>query len=148
MNLDMQVVLGEKLRAMQSRSPEMVHRAIAKGLAAAGAAVKTRALHLVYAGHPEHLEGDSGRLRQSIISEVDGRLARVGSNVIYARIHELGGTIVAKTARALRFQVDGEWVVARRVTIPARPYLRPALAESRSEITRVFGNALVQELAL
>ena len=47
-------------------------------------------------------------------------------DVVYARIHELGGVIKARTARALRFFIGGRFVQVRQVTMPARPYLRPA----------------------
>lgn len=49
----------------------------------------------------------------------------VGSNRIYAGIHQTGGVIRAKTAKGLRFRVgsNGGWVVRRQVEIPARPYL-------------------------
>lgn len=48
-------------------------------------------------------------------------------DVKYALIHELGGTIVPKTAKALAIpQPDGSVRFAQSVTIPPRPYLRPA----------------------
>lgn len=48
-------------------------------------------------------------------------------DVIYGLIHELGGWIHAKHAKALAFQVpDGSWRMVKAVFIPARPYLRPA----------------------
>ncbi len=47
-------------------------------------------------------------------------------DVRYALIHELGGKIVPKSAPKLKFQVGGNWVTTDEVTIPARPYLRPA----------------------
>ncbi len=48
-------------------------------------------------------------------------------DVRYALIHELGGTITPKTAKALAIpQPDGSVRFAKSVTIPARPYLRPA----------------------
>lgn len=47
-------------------------------------------------------------------------------DVRYALIHELGGVIKPVRAPALVFQVDGQWVRTQQVTIPARPYLRPA----------------------
>lgn len=52
--------------------------------------------------------------------------AEIGTNLEYARIQEFGGTIVPK-GQFLRWVNDaGEEVFARSVTIPARPYLRPA----------------------
>ena len=48
-------------------------------------------------------------------------------DVRYALIHELGGTIVATRAKALAIpQPDGTVRFVKSVTIPARPYLRPA----------------------
>jgi len=48
-------------------------------------------------------------------------------DVVYALIHELGGTIVPKTAADLAIpQADGSVRLVKSVTIPPRPYLRPA----------------------
>lgn len=47
-------------------------------------------------------------------------------DVRYALIHELGGVITPLVARVLAFELNGRMVFARSVTIPARPYLRPA----------------------
>lgn len=56
---------------------------------------------------------------------VEGRWG--SQNVRYALIHELGGTITAKTAKALAIPLpDGGVAFVQSVTIPARPYLRPA----------------------
>jgi len=56
---------------------------------------------------------------------VEGRWG--SQDVVYALIHELGGTIVPKKAAALAIpQPDGSVRFAKSVTIPARPYLRPA----------------------
>jgi RNase P/RNase MRP subunit p29 len=49
------------------------------------------------------------------------------ADVVYALIQEKGGTIVPKNANALKFRAeDGSFVTVASVTIPARPYLRPA----------------------
>ena len=48
-------------------------------------------------------------------------------DVKYALIHELGGWIRAKAAKALAFVVpDGTMRFVKAVFIPARPYLRPS----------------------
>ena len=48
-------------------------------------------------------------------------------DVKYALIHELGGTITPKAAKALAIpQPDGSVPFAKSWAIPARPYLRPA----------------------
>jgi phage gpG-like protein len=49
------------------------------------------------------------------------------TDVRYALIHELGGVIVPVRAQALKFKLpDGSFRIVKSVTIPARPYLRPA----------------------
>jgi phage virion morphogenesis protein len=76
---------------------------------------------------------DTGRLQNSITSRVENRSVIVGTNVVYARIHQEGGTVSVpeirpRRASVLRFVVHGQVVYARRarahsVRIPARPYL-------------------------
>ena len=62
----------------------------------------------------------------SVIADPGGRFpiikGVVGSNLVYARIHELGG-------------LAGR---GRKVKIPMRPYLRPALAKGRTFIEKIF----------
>jgi hypothetical protein len=79
---------------------------------------------------------DGGRLRASIRHEIDvdarGPVARIGSNVSYARYVEEGTPphrIVARNKKALHWPGARHPVLA--VNHPgtrARPYLRPALA--------------------
>ncbi|SDR07639.1 phage virion morphogenesis protein [Pseudovibrio sp. Tun.PSC04-5.I4] len=46
-----------------------------------------------------------------------------GSPVVYAAIHQFGGTIKPKNGKALFFMMGGATVAASQVSIPARPYL-------------------------
>lgn len=69
-------------------------------------------------GTPSNLQ-DSGRLRNSIVREYDQANAVVGTNVVYAGIHNFGGTIRPKTARALYF--NGRAVA--QVQMPKREFL-------------------------
>lgn len=66
----------------------------------------------------------------------------VGTDLVYAAIQEYGGEIRPKKAAFLRFQVDGEWVMARRVRIPAQPYVRPTFEADAPEAKREVGEAL------
>ena len=47
----------------------------------------------------------------------------IGSNKIYAAVHQFGATITPKSGQYLTFWMGGRLVKARSVTIPARPYL-------------------------
>lgn len=64
---------------------------------------------------------DSGRLRTSVTVQAGPGQVQVGTNLIYGRIHQLGG----KAGRGLK------------VTIPPRPYLAMQ-PEDRTEIGRLL----------
>lgn len=87
-----------------------------------------------------------GQLRNSIRSESrivgNGAEAEIGPHVIYGRIQELGGTIRPVHGQYLKFQIDGEWRQVKQVTIPARPYLRPAAEEHIDQISEVMREAI------
>lgn len=134
-------------------------------------------------GSPPH-RGRS-KLIGSIEWQSTGPLtARVGTKLIYGRIQELGGTIVAKTAMTVpvslearkhllaggtartfprtlfRWQTNSgqtaylaerkgkklevHFMLAKQVTLPPRPYLRPTAesAEFRDKLKRIFHDAV------
>ncbi len=66
-----------------------------------------------------------GGLMGSVTFEAARSSVRVGSNKVYAAIHQFGGVIRPKNAPALRFFLGAprRMVLVRKVTIPARPYL-------------------------
>lgn len=88
----------------------------------------------------------TNRLRSSVHYEIEDRAgatgATVGTNVIYGRIHEYGGVIVPKVATALKFQVGGQWVTCKKVTMPERSYLRSTLKEMTPEIIEAYRKAV------
>lgn len=66
----------------------------------------------------------AGHLGDSVSSHAGRDFAEWGVNRIYAAIHQFGGVIKAKAARALRFAIaGGGFATVRQVTMPARPYL-------------------------
>jgi len=88
----------------------------------------------------------TGHLKQSIrfkaltSGAMLGVLGTAGddADVKYAAIHEFGGTITAKNADYLRFQIKGKWISVPSVTIPARPYMAPAMEYLRDQIGKDF----------
>jgi len=68
---------------------------------------------------------DSSQLRSSIHAEPANGSVRWGSNKIYARIHNDGGTIRAKGGGKLKFNLPGGlgFVSVDSVTIPQRQFL-------------------------
>lgn len=87
---------------------------------------------------------DLGNLRASIATAVQENIVYVFTNVVYAAIHEFGGTIQGKPW--LMFQVGGEWRRVRQVTIPARPYFRPAIDDHRRAISEAVGDAIMKQI--
>lgn len=65
----------------------------------------------------------AGHLSGSISSNAGNDYAEWGVNRIYAAIHQIGGTIRAKSG-ALKFRLaNGAFAVVKAVRMPARPYL-------------------------
>ncbi|NMC35298.1 MAG: HK97 gp10 family phage protein [Veillonellaceae bacterium] len=150
-----------------NRAPKLLDKALARGLGKAAMVVLRIAKEIIYQGHDAgHLNIDKGHLRRSLtyrVHKAGGVYAEVGTNVVYAAIHEFGGTIRPKRAKALAIPVGdmkgsprdhaGLWLFKRpgrapllvdqsfnvqyvlksSVRIPARPYLRPAMAQGRDE---------------
>lgn len=74
---------------------------------------------------------DRGRLRDSVTHAATASEVEIGTNVIYAAIHQLGGVIRAKNGKGLAFKVPGfaaegggeHLVIVESVTMPPRPFL-------------------------
>ena len=92
-----------------------------------------------------------GQLRNSI--RVESRATNTGAeaeivpHVIYARIQEFGGTIRPVHAQFLHWTTDGVDHFARQVTIPARPYLRPAVEDHKPQIMIAMKEAVANGIA-
>lgn len=91
-----------------------------------------------------------GTLRSSIRYKLHATFAEVGTDLVYARIQEFGGTIRPVRAKALRFKTrDGKWVTTMKVVVPpykGRGYLRPALADSTDEIKAIFQKNIANQI--
>lgn len=92
------------------------------------------------------LQRRTGRLRSSFSTDVVGQGMEirgiVGSNLVYAPIHEFGGFIIPRRGQYLIFKIADQWVRTRRVTMPARRYLSTSMQEAEPEIIQVFSDTL------
>lgn len=77
-------------------------------------------------------------LRRSLTEKVYNNKAIVWTNLVYARIHELWWTILPKNKPYLVFKVWWKLIKTKKVTIKARPYLKPALEKNQDKIGRIF----------
>ena len=93
-------------------------------------------------GGKNHLNIRTGALVNSINTSKGKKSktkaeAHTGTNIIYARIHEIGGIIKPVAAKMLSWVNNaGERIFAGAVHIPARPYLRPAIDENEDDIVK------------
>lgn len=86
-----------------------------------------------------------GHLSGSLSARHGRDFAEWGVNRIYAAIHQFGGVIRPKTAKALRFQLaGGGFAVVQSVTMPARPYLGLS-DDDRSDVLDAIERALAPQ---
>jgi phage virion morphogenesis protein len=83
--------------------------------------------------------GMQGGLLGTIVYRVMGRLLEIGTNKVYGAIHQFGGVIVPRSADRLVFRIGGRLVFARKVTIPARPFLGISAADREAIVALVEG---------
>lgn len=87
----------------------------------------------------------SGTLSRSIDYAVAGDDVIVGSGLKYAAVHQHGATIKPKQARALVFRLGNRTIFARKVTIPARPYLGMS-SDDRDDIIDATSRFIAKKL--
>lgn len=89
----------------------------------------------------------TGRLRTSMTTrmDADGMAVRVGTNLVYAAIHEFGGQIaVTPKMRAFLHTKNMHLRNATQfINIPARPYLGPSFDQSREDVIRIIAKAVM-----
>lgn len=67
--------------------------------------------------------GNLAGVMKHVVSGDEVLVGPFGKPRLYAAIHQFGGTITPKSAKALRFQIGNRLIHAKKVTIPARPFL-------------------------
>ena len=86
---------------------------------------------------------NTGGLKNSVATVVSENKpeAKVEVRKIYARIQEFGGTIEPVKAKALHWVQDGKDIFAKSVTLPPRPYFRPAIENNEDKIVKAMSDA-------
>ena len=129
----------DKLRAKLNQIAASMRGQVSKeAVHAGGLQVQNNARLNIHSTFSRH---QTGGLSNSIKTESkiagDSAEAEISVNKVYARIQELGGTIVPKKAGGWLVWRDpdsGQVHRARSVTLPKRPYLEPAITEHQSDI--------------
>jgi phage gpG-like protein len=150
-------LIGDKaLVARLSALPETIRPKLDETVMRLGRMLQGTVKHDWLRGpRPSRLGIVTGRLANSIAvrfeSTATAITATVGTNVPYGVMWETTGkpaqTIRPKRAKALRFEIGGEVLFRKSVTIPAqppRPFLKPALQQLRPRIITEIEVALTQ----
>ncbi|MAI62413.1 MAG: phage virion morphogenesis protein [Micavibrio sp. TMED27] len=82
---------------------------------------------------------DDGFLRQSMTQVNDSDRLEIGSNLVYARIHNDGGVIKPKSGNKLKFKIGSHFVTVDSVTIPQRQFLG-FNAENEAELFNIIND--------
>ena len=139
-----------------------------RAMGAVEKAIKTCALELVAYIKSKKLSDQvlkvrTGTLRRSITAQFESSgnsfTARVGTNLVYARIHEFGfkGTVNVKEHQRLQTMAWGKLMKnpksvsvrshAVNMNTPKRPYLGPSLEENKERYITNIRRALTEVLA-
>ena len=89
---------------------------------------------------------DSARLMQSLTHNASDTGVEVGTNVLYAAVHQLGAVIRPVSKPKLAFRLLGKSYFVDEVTIPARPFLGVDEDDER-EILAIAADYLLEEEA-
>ncbi len=90
--------------------------------------------------------GMRGGLMASVTMRAGRDQVEVGTNKVYAAIHQFGGTISAKGGGYLSFRIGDGFARVKSVTIPARPFIGIS-AEDEAEVAEVVTGALARATA-
>ena len=89
----------------------------------------------------------TGNLRDSIDYEVkvsgNEIIGFLGSDALYAKIQEFGGTITARRAKYLVFKTNNGWRRVESVTIPPRPFLSTAIESNKDEFKEILNKEII-----
>ena len=136
-SLEINLRTSAKLLKLIETSPKLLERAIKIALWRIGSEMRNRA--------GRNAPFRSGNLRRSITLREMHRRVLVGTNLVYAPIHEYGGTITPRVAKWLTFKVNGKWVRTKRVVIPkykGRGYFKPAFDSVSRKEKRIMNEEL------
>lgn len=148
---ELKKVLTDQLAQYQKQLKYQIFRALTIVEAEILANIRSKSGLKVRSGSLLNSIGASKKITEDSKGNIVGEIGPQG--IPYAAIHEFGGVtrphkIEPRNADVLAFQIGKENVFAKFVNhpgskIPARPYLRPALAAKEDEILKTFGVFLV-----
>lgn len=128
-----------------NNTDKRIKKGVLKGVKKGMALFKTKAKTF---GGANQLKIRTGALRDSIdytIKDTNNVITgTLGSDKLYAAIHEYGGTISARRAKYLIFKTNSGWRRVSSVTIPPRPFLKPAVEKNTGEFSKIINHEVLK----
>jgi HK97 gp10 family phage protein len=125
-------------------APRRIEKGVESGIKSGMQAILARAKRF---DGSNQLKIKTGSLRASISvstkKQGDNWIGYIGSDEIYAKIHEYGGTIQPRFGAWLHFRTESGWKKVKKVTIPPRPFLRPAAENSKDEVADILNKNII-----
>jgi phage gpG-like protein len=124
--------------ALLMKLPEKLRDGILKGAKESAKKIEKSVKDQI--GSAGSIKNRTGFLRKSIkIGKIkenssDQVVIPIGSDAIYAGIHEFGGVITPRVGTYLKFRGDKGWKTVKSVVIPPRPYFRPGIEKAAPSI--------------
>jgi len=153
--MKVELKISDKSKKLIRKMPEAVRPALFSGMKEAMRLVERRVKSPYLSG--KALRRRTGRLRNSVFPQVkiqgDKVLGTIGTNVLYGRFWELGfvGGVQVRAHERLIAQAFGKSIAPRRIRVrahsrqidqEARPFLRPAMEDELSAVTRLLGSRI------
>jgi len=139
------IEISEKSKRRFNNTDKRIMKGVLSGVKKGMALFKTTAKKF---GGANQLKIRTGALRDSIDYTVKDKgnviTASLGSDKIYAAIHEYGGTISARSAKHLIFKTNNGWRKASTITIPPRPFLRPAVEGNINAVSKIINHEVLK----
>lgn len=133
-------VLGEdKLAAKLTAAPDAFKRALKTAMYQAVIKIQasTKADYLSGQALNRRTNNLSGSIHFQVKEDGAAVSGKVGTNVVYGRVHELGGTVQVPSHSR-----NGRPVAAHTAVYPKRAFLAPSYADNRSHIVELFKQAV------
>lgn len=152
--MDVRIIFSkESLRVLED-APKAMHKAAVNAVRQAMIYVaKKSAREVGFSGPPRHLtsrttgeKGLKGSIHASAEDRGDYIIGSLWSDCIYAPTHEYGAIIYPRKKKALSFEVDGKRVFAKKVIVPARPFLEPAVLNNELAINHKIQEIIYRDM--
>jgi len=139
--------IGQFIEALQKMDAQVRQRGLKNSVEAGARLVEGHAKVNIVNTFKKQTGNLANSIMVDVVASADKATARIGPTAIYGRIQELGGTVKPLIKKRLHWvDENGKHHSAESVTLPARPYLAPAVNDHEQEIIDAMAENLRSEI--